>query len=388
MTELTQTAPVNKFRIRLAVASVFFLHGLCFSSWAARIPDIQLKLSLSEAALGGLLLVMPIGSLVSMPITGIVVNKLGSRRVVFISAVGYALTLPMLGLAFSVPFLGASMFMFGLFGNMLNIAVNTQAIGVQASYGKTIIASFHGTWSIAGFTGAGIGALMISLGASPAVHYAVIALIIVTILAINFPYTLKEDINRSSGKFRFVKPDGTLLKIGLIAMCGMMSEGCMFDWSGVYFQKVVQAEKALVPAGFIAFMLTMASGRFISDWLTNRFGIASMLKGSGALIATGLLVAVIFPFFPTAMLGFLLVGFGVSSVVPLCYSVAGKSKIMSPSLALTMVSSISFFGFLFGPPIIGFIAEATNLRISFAFIALVGSMVAIITTMSKTIQRA
>lgn len=388
MTEMIQTAPANKIRLRLAVASVFFLHGLCFSSWASRIPDIQLKLGLSEAALGGLLLMMPIGSLISMPLTGIIVDKLGSRAVVLISSICYALTLPMLGLAFNVPFLGGAMFMFGMFGNMLNIAINTQAIGVQANYGKTIMASFHGTWSIAGFTGAGLGALMIGLGATPPVHYVVVAGVIFLILLINFPHTLREDVNRNAGKFKLVKPDSTLMKIGLIAMCGMMSEGCMFDWSGVYFQKVVEAEKAMVPAGFIAFMLTMAGGRFISDRLTNRFGIANMLKGSGLLIAAGLLTAVLFPFFATAMLGFLLVGLGVSSVVPLAYSVAGKSKIMSPSLALTMVSSISFFGFLFGPPLIGFIAEATSLRISFAFIALVGSMVAVITAFSKTIQRA
>lgn len=384
----TTTAPINKTRLRIAVASVFFLHGLNFSSWAARIPDIQLKLGLSEAALGGVLLILPLGSLLSLPVSGIIIDKLGSRVVVLLASLGYAFTLPLLGFSTSIPMLMVGLFIYGFFGNMVNIAVNTQAIGVQTHYGRTIMASFHGTWSIAGFTGAGIGTLMVALGAPPHVHYLIMLVLIVAILLVNYPHTLKEDVNRNTGKTKFVKPDSTLVKIGLIAMCGMMSEGCMFDWSGVYFKKVVEAPEALVPLGFSAFMLTMAGGRFVSDRFTNRFGIANVLRASGILITSGLLLAVALPYFATALIGFLLVGFGVSSVVPLAYSVAGRSTTMSAGMALTLVSSISFFGFLMGPPLIGFIAELSSLRISFAFIAVIGSLVAVITSMSKTIQRA
>jgi len=388
MTEPIGLTQDKKKRMRIAVASVFFLHGLNFSSWAARIPDIQLKLGLSEAELGGVLLILPIGSLVSLPLSGVIIDKLGSRLVVLIASLGYALTLPFLGAAPTVTMLSMALFAYGMFGNMVNISVNTQAIGVQTHYGRTIMASFHGTWSLAGFTGAGIGTLMVALDVAPQYHYLMMVGLIMVILAVNYPHTLKEDVNRNTGKFKLVKPDGTLVKIGLIAMCGMMSEGCMFDWSGVYFKKVVEAPEAWVPLGFSAFMMTMAGGRFVSDRFTNRFGIANVLKASGILISSGLIVAVVFPYFVPTLIGFLLVGFGVSSVVPLAYSVAGKSTTMSAGMALTLVSSISFFGFLMGPPLIGFIAEASNLRISFAFIALVGSLVAIITAMSKTIQRA
>ncbi|MEQ9098370.1 MAG: MFS transporter [Imperialibacter sp.] len=388
MTDQTSSVILNKTRLRIAVASIFFVHGLNFSSWAARIPDIQLKLGLSEAALGGVLLVLPLGSLASLPFSGVIIDKLGSRLVVLVATLGYALTLPFLGFSSSVAMLSVGLFIYGFFGNTVNIAVNTQAIGVQTHYGRTIMASFHGTWSLAGFTGAGIGTLMVALGVEPQMHYLIMLALVVVILSINYPHTLKEDVNRNTGKFKWVKPDGTLVKIGLIAMCGMMSEGCMFDWSGVYFKKVVEAPEAWVPLGFSAFMMTMAGGRFISDRLTNRFGIGTVLKASGILIASGLLFAVALPYFATALIGFLLVGFGVSSVVPLAYSVAGKSKTMSAGMALTMVSSISFLGFLLGPPLIGFIAEASSLRASFLFIAVIGSLVAVITSMSKTIQRA
>jgi MFS family permease len=153
----------------------------------------------------------------------------------------------------------------------------------------------------------------------------------------------------------------------------------MFDWSGIYFQNVVAADKEWIGAGYTAFMLTMASGRFVADWLTSRIGFKRTLQGSGALIATGLTIAVIFPFVVTAIIGFLIVGFGVSSVIPLIYSEAGKSKTTSPGVALTAVSSIGFLGFLIGPPLIGVIAGALSLRISFVLIACIGVFITVIT---------
>ena len=152
----------------------------------------------------------------------------------------------------------------------------------------------------------------------------------------------------------------------------MAAEGTMFDWSGIYFQKVVQAPPSLVTLGYSAFMGTMALGRFLGDGLVLRFGRKEILQASGVIIAAGLLLAVFFPSIVTATIGFLMVGFGVSSVVPIVYSQAGKSEKMSPGMALAAVSSIGFFGFFIGPPLIGFIAEAFGLQWSFGIIAILG----------------
>ena len=162
------------------------------------------------------------------------------------------------------------------------------------------------------------------------------------------------------------------LLLGLIAFGSMACEGTMFDWSGVYFETVIRPPKELIRLGYIAFMCTMACGRFTADRLVTRFGAIRVIRASGIVIATGLLLSVLFPHLTTATLGFLLVGFGTSSVVPLCYSLAGRSKTMLPGVALATVSTIGFFGFLLGPPVIGFIAHALNLRWSFALIALIG----------------
>ena len=126
------------------------------------------------------------------------------------------------------------------------------------------------------------------------------------------------------------------------------------------------------------YVSTMATGRFVGDWVAFRLGIKKMLQLSGALTASGLLLAVFFPNFITATIGFLLVGAGVSSVVPMIYSAVGKSKMMSPGVAIAAVSTIGYLGFLFGPPFIGFIAQATSLRISLGLIAVMGTMIAVI----------
>lgn len=132
--------------------------------------------------------------------------------------------------------------------------------------------------------------------------------------------------------------------------------------------------------GFTAYVSTMATGRFVGDWVAFKLGVKRMLQVSGLLMASGLLLAVLFPQFITATIGFLMVGAGVSSVVPMIYSAAGKSKIMSPGVAIAAVSTIGYLGFLFGPPFIGFIAQATSLRISFGLIAIMGTVIAVIAT--------
>lgn len=356
---------------RIAVAAFFFIAGLCFASWASRIPDLKLKLRLNDAELGALLLSLPIGSMLCLPFSGWLVHKFGSRRIATIAATAYPCVLVLIGFSDSVFMLVPAALAFGFLGNLCNISVNTQAVGVEALYGRSIMASFHGIWSLAGFTGAAAGTCMVSKNISPQWHFIIICACAIAMMLISVRYILREDAVYEDQPF-FAKPDGILIKLGLIAFSCMVCEGTMFDWSGVYFQKVVRAPAALTTLGYTAFMATMAGGRFIGDKTVTRFGKQKVLKGSGIVIASGLLTAVVFPTMITATAGFLLVGIGVSSVIPLVYSTAGKSKTLSAGAALTAVSSIGFLGFLLGPPIIGFIAQAFSLRISFTLIAALG----------------
>ncbi len=367
---------------RIAIAVFFFIAGLSFASWASRIPDIKHHLALSDGKLGLILFAMPIGTMLSLPFTGWVINKLGSRRVLIASALFYPTTLVIIGLVQEPWQLALALFFFGTFGNYSNISVNTQAIAVEQMYGKTIMASFHGIWSVAGFSGAAFGTFIIALGLSPFQHFAIVFFLAASLAIYFSQYTIRDNKGTANASF-FTKPDRFILIYGLIAFGSMVCEGTMFDWSGVYFQKIVQAPVQLVTLGYLLFMGMMASGRFVSDRITQRIGIQKVLIGSGICITSGLLIAVVFPFIITAGIGFMLVGLGVSSVVPLVYSAAGKSNTMSPGTALAAISSIGFIGFLMGPPLIGTIAEYSSLRWSFTSIAVLGFSITVLASKMK-----
>lgn len=362
---------------RIAVSSFFFLAGFCFFSWASRIPNIQSKLQLNYAALSAVLMGLPAGLMVSLPLAGWLVARVGSRPVLVSAALLYALTLPGLGLVTQPWQLVVCLFVFGMGGNLLNISVNTQAIGTEALYGRTIMASYHGLWSLAGFAGAMLGNIFIGLGWVPWAHFLVISGVAMLIVVFCSGSLLPAAGLGDRGQPIFARPDRSLVNLGVIAFCSMICEGSMFDWSNVYWQRVVMPPPALMGLGLTAFSFTMAGGRFVGDTLATRWGIRRMLQVSGGMTALGLLLAIAFPWLLPALAGFLFVGAGVSSVVPLVYSAAGRSKVLSPGVALAAVSTIGYLGFLIGPPLIGFVAQATSLRVSLGLIAVLGLMIAV-----------
>jgi MFS family permease len=375
-------------RIRWAVSMFYFGMGLSFATWASRIPDIKTALHLSDGSLGTVLFAIPLGQLVIMPFSGKLVTRFGSYRVLIFSLLLYVFSLTNLGLAKETWQLSLGLFLFGIFGNLSNIAVNTQGVYTEVLYKKTIMSSFHGMWSLAGFIGALVGLGMLAFELTPYVHFLIVAAIVLLLIAFNFKFLIKakETLKTSEKKKLFSKPDSALIWLGVIGFCCMASEGVMFDWSGVYFKDVIKVPGALVILGYTSFMITMASGRFFGDYLIHRHGKQLILKIGGIMISVGLFTAVIFPFIIPSTIAFMLVGFGVSTIVPTVYSVAGKNKTVPPGEALTIVSSVSFLGFLMGPPIIGYIAEISSLRFSFAFIGIFGFLIAFMVTRIKAID--
>lgn len=366
-------------RIRFAVSLFYFAAGLCFASWASRIPDVKTALDLNEAELGTLLFAVPVGQLAIMPLSGKLVTRYGSKTVLILAISMYVLCLLSLGLAVTAWHLSVALFFFGISGNLSNIAVNTQGVDTEALFKKTIMSSFHGVWSMAGFAGAIIGLGMLALHLTPLEHFAVISIVVVGIMgyAGRFLIRVKEKIRKEKQKF-FRKPDPALISLGVIGFCGMASEGVMFDWSGVYFKEIIKAPGALVVLGYTSFMIMMAGGRFLGDSIIRKFGRKKVLQLSGILISAGLFSAAFVPNIIVATIAFMLVGLGVSTIVPTIYSVAGKNPNVPPGEALTIVSSVSFLGFLLGPPVIGYIADMSSLRFSFAFIGIFGLLISIL----------
>ena len=369
----TELSSTQKNRIRLAVSLFFFSQGLAFSSWASRIPTIKSELGISEGQLGTLLLLMPIGQLCTMALSGKLVAKYGSKNVLQIVVLIYPLILCSIGLAQNFYQLGAVLFFFGVVGNMCNISVNTQGVEVEKIYGKSIMSSFHGAWSIAGFTGALIGLLMMNLHVSTFYHFFIIYGLIVLNWLINKKYLVDSVPSPpKEKKSLFSKPDTVLIQLGIIGFLSMATEGAMFDWSGVYFQDIVKAPQNLIVVGYASFMIMMATGRFVGDYFISKYGKQRVMQISGVLMSSGMMLSVFFPQFIICTIAFMMVGLGVACNVPTVYSVAGKTKNINPGVALATVSSISFLGFLMGPPLIGYIAEAFDLRYSYALFACFG----------------
>ncbi len=369
-------------RKRLAVAAYYFVPGVVFASWASRIPDVKHILHLSNGQLGSVLFAIPIGQLLMMAFSGVLVNKFGSKKMLVLSEIVYAAVLVGIGASSSVFHLILALIGFGMMANLMNIATNTQACLVEKMYGRNIMSSFHGLWSLGGFAGGIIGALFANTVLPIEVHFGVILAMSLIIVALGFRHLVNDATAQAEEedvpKFSFRTIDPVLFLLGLMGFAGMFCEGTVYDWSSVYFSSVVKPDEAFIRAGYVAGMGAMTLGRFLADGFVTKYGPSRVLKTCGGLIVTGLWLAAALPYLVTATLGFLLVGFGISSSVPICYSIAGKLGTIKASIAITIVSSISFFGFLVGPPVIGWISEATNLRIALSIAACLGLMIAFV----------
>ncbi len=374
-------------RIRWAVSIFYFGMGLCFATWASRIPSIKAALHLTDGQLGTILFALPLGQLTMMFFSGKLVTRFGSHRILPFSILMYAFSLTNLGLSQNALHLGLGLYVLGIFGNLSNIAVNTQGVYTEVLFRKTIMSSFHGVWSLAGFTGALVGLGMLALKLTTYTHFIIVAGIVLLLVALNFKFLIKaKETVRPENKKGFRKPDKSLIMLGIIGFCSMASEGIMFDWSGVYFKDVIKTPGPLVILGYTSFMIMMASGRFFGDGFINKFGRKRVMQISGVLISSGLFTAVLFPYIIPATIAFMFVGLGVSTIIPTLYSIAGKHPTIPTGEALTAVSSVSFLGFLMGPPVIGYIAELFGLRFSFAFIGIFGFGIALMVSRIRAID--
>lgn len=375
-----QSLHEHKLRIRMAITLFYFGQGLAFASWASRIPHIKQQLQISDAQLGTVLLMLPIGQLLTMPLSGKLVSKFGSHNLLPITVFFYSLNLLAIAFASSVIQLGALLFLFGVIGNMCNISVNTQGVLGENIYRKPIMASFHGAWSLAGFTGALIGLLSINLKLDTVQHFLIVFGLLIINLFANRAFLAPPSEQTITKKSFSFKPDPMLISLGIVGFCSMATEGAMFDWSGVYFQDIVHAPTELVTLGYASFMIMMAIGRFIGDYILQRIGRQRTLQISGVLMFLGMTLSVVFPTIYASTIGFMLVGIGVACNIPTVYSLAGRHPSIPSGMAIAMVSTISYLGFLLGPPLIGYIAEIFSLRFSFALFSIFGLLMLVISS--------
>jgi MFS family permease len=358
---------------RLATTIFFFVSGFGYSSWASRIPAIKEQLHLSEAEFGAVLFAFPIGLMLTMPFTGRILNLFSSRYCMLLGAILFNIVLALPGFAAFVWQLVIILLIFGGSRNILNLSMNAQALEVQRLYPKSIMTTFHAIWSLAGFAGAGLGYVMVTQKIDPSHHLLGISVAMLAVTACFYPLTIDTEPLKEKKKF-FSMPDKTLLKFAIICFVSMACENTMYDWSGIYFQNVLHASQKITTAAFVFFMTAVTLGRFCGDYVVMRFGIKKILFYSAVFISSGFLICFLLPFIIPTIIGFVLIGVGVSCTVPLVFSIAGKSKNLSSGSALTSISTIGYLGFLIVPPMVGFISEALSMKWAFLIMALLGGI--------------
>jgi len=359
-----ETVTKEHRRARVAVSLFFMVCGLIFASWAVRIPSIKDRFQFNEAQLGGVLFMLPLGSFLGLPFAGWAVHRYGSKLITTLSALGYAGILFLLAGAESPFQLSAALFAFGFFGDTLNIAMNTQGIVVQAQFTRPLMSFFHAMWSVGALIGAVTGGLATRFHVTTLSHLAGMSIACIVLVIFIQGRQISDHSIRGNDQPLLAWPDKALMVLGLICFCCSLSEGAMADWSSLYYRQVLEDPAQGGTTGYAAFTFSMALGRFTGDALIQRFRNRRMLMADGLMMAAGLGLALALPHPWVVLLGYAAVGFGVATIFPIVYTAAAKSKTMAPSIALAAVSTIGFTGFLIGPPIIGFVAHATGLRLA------------------------
>jgi len=348
---------------RLAVSAVFLVHGLAVGTWLARIPSVQEHLSLGEAALGFALLGSGLGSLLAMLPAGALIARLGSRGMVALLAVPWALCVALIGVAADGVMLFGALVLWGGSGGALDVSMNAQGSAIQEKRGRPILSSLHGLWSLGAMAGGAVTALLIPRGVPAQTQFLMEAPLLLAAVVGASRLMLPGGARVQAPAL--ARPNRALLALAVVTFCGVTAEGSMLDWSGVYLRRVFEAPEALAAAGASVVAASMAIGRLIGDPFIARFGPAQLARGCAAVAAFGMLVVILAPALPVVFAGLVALGFGLSILVPLAFGAAGRAPGMAPGAAIAAVATVGYFGFLAAPPTIGLISEQLTLRGAF-----------------------
>lgn len=363
--------------LRRAILLIFLVCGLGLSTWAPMVPFTKDRLGLNEGELGILLLFLGAGAIVMMPITGFLIQKYGSRKVILGGGIVLPLLLPLLLILVHPVAMGAALFLFGASLGAVDVAMNEQAIRIQRLYGKHIMSSFHGFFSVGGLFGAlGLGAL-IKTGLSPMTAATLIACLLLIIVLSQYrhllPYAAPE---KEEEKTPFKWPKAPVIYLGLMCFIVFLSEGAILDWGGIFLQFHRGFDIAWSGTGYAVFSVAMAVMRLSGDRLVNKISPDKVVIYGSLLAAAGLFIAVFISWSGATLFGFILVGLGAANIVPIFFSAAGNMPHTPVHIALPTITTIGYAGQLAGPALLGFIAYLISLPVAIAFVGVLLIIVA------------
>jgi predicted MFS family arabinose efflux permease len=348
-------------RERLATRAVFLVIGFTMAAWAPLVPFAKARLGVDDGTLGLLLLCLGLGSIVAMPVTGVLASRIGCRKVIVAAVTGVALVMPVLALADSAWVLGPALALFGAAVGTADVAINIQAVMVEKDSGRSLMSGFHGLFSLGGILGAGGVSLMLGLAIAPVGSMLATSVLALLVLGFAVPGLLPYGNRDQTPAPLFVVPRGLVMLLGILCFITFLAEGAILDWSAILLGDTQGADAAQAGLGYTLFAVAMTLGRFTGDATVQRLGGRLVMLAGGLVAAAGFVLAVLAPVLPLALLGFALVGLGAANIVPVLFSAAGRQTSMPASLAIAAVTTLGYAGILVGPAAIGVVAQQIGL---------------------------
>lgn len=383
-------------KAKIATQFVFLVCGLGIASWAPMVPLARDRLGLNEADLGLLLLLLGFGALLMMPLSGILISKLGTRKIMLAGVLSAAVLLPCLLIISDTYMMGAALFAFGCSIGSIDVAMNAHGVQVQNSYGKPIMSSLHGLFSVGGLFGSlGLG-FLIKMGLNP-VHAAITISILLVLLMVMqfrnlFNYTTEKEIilkfsyidEAKAVSSRFQWFNSSVLLLGLMCFIVFLSEGAMLDWSAIFLRDNKNIQPEFSGTGYAAFSVAMAVMRLTGDAIVSKLSSKTVVIAGSIIASLGIFMLTISPWIGLSLTGFILLGIGAANIVPVFFSEGGKIPGLSPAVTIPVITTMGYAGQLAGPALLGFIAHHFSLTIAFEAIALLFIAVALIYKFRKS----
>jgi len=360
---------------QMSTRVAFFIAGFGIAAWAPLVPYAKARAGLDEGMLGLLLLCLGVGSILAMPLAGVLASRFGCRRVTIGGTLLICVALPLLATVSSIPGLIAVLFMFGAGLGTVDSTVNLQAVIVERASGKTMMSGFHGMFSLGGIVGAAGVSALLGFGFTPLTAMLVVAVLLLVALCKAAPHMLSYGSERSGPAFAI--PHGIVLFIGGMCFIVFLAEGAALDWSAVFLVQERGIDAAYAGLGYAAFALTMTVGRLTGDRIVRRLGATRVMVFGGLTAAAGLFLATFAPNWEFALVGYVLLGAGCSNIVPVLFTAVGKQTVMPESVAIPAITTLGYAGILAGPAVIGFIAHGSSLSFAFGLMAVLLVAVAI-----------
>lgn len=365
--------------IRKAISLAFFVNGFGLGSWTPEVPIIGERLGLTPATFGFMVLIFGLGAIAAMPVVGALIARRGSLEVTVVTQAIFALAIACLIAAPHPLLAGLAVFVFGIGLGGMDVAMNANAVSVERAQDRAIMSSCHGFWSLGAFAGAGMGGVLIETF-DPLGHTLIVAAFAALTLLYVGPNMLddKRSAPRVDGATRTSMrellaaqrtPLLLAIAIGVIALGGFVQEGVVIDWSAVYLRDELGVSLAASGFGFAAFSITMALFRFFGDGIRERFGAVRTVRASLVVALTGLIVLILAASLPTALIGFLILGIGMSNIVPIAFSAAGNLRELADGTGISIASAIAYSGGLVAPAVVGIVADAYGFSTVFAALA-------------------